>query len=344
MAQLESTSSELVLDVRSLCVDFDTKSGPVRVLDDISFTLKAGSTLGIVGESGCGKSMTALALMGLIPSPPGRISGGEILLYGEDLVTAGKKRLRQLRGDKISMIFQEPMTSLNPVYSIGNQVSESIIYHQNVGKKEARERTIELLRLVQIPAPERRVDEYPHQLSGGMRQRVMIAMALACEPSVLIADEPTTALDVTVQAQIFELLLEIQKRRDIAIILISHDMGAIAELADDVVVMYAGHKIEEGSAIDVINNPHHPYTQGLLRCMPDIEEDFNKGRQPLFEIVGNVPDLADRGSGCPFAPRCSARFDKCSSLPETLSLQGGRRVKCWLASDAMALSRGITDE
>jgi peptide/nickel transport system ATP-binding protein len=337
MRPVIENSRESVLDVRSLCVDFDTKNGPVRVLDDISFTLNAGSTLGIVGESGCGKSMTALALMGLIPSPPGRISGGEILLHGEDLVTAGQKRLRQLRGEKISMIFQEPMTSLNPVYTIGNQISESIIYHQDVAKKEARERTIELLRSVQIPSPERRVDDYPHQLSGGMRQRVMIAMALACEPQVLIADEPTTALDVTVQAQIFELLLDIQQQREVAIILITHDMGAIAEVADDVVVMYAGHKIEEGTTVDVVNNPYHPYTQGLLRCMPDLKEDVSGVRQPLFEIAGNVPDLAHRGSGCPFAPRCPVRFEKCSRLPETRSLENGRHIKCWQAQSVAPL-------
>jgi len=337
MNQAIENSIEPVLDVRSLCVDFDTKRGPVRVLDDISFSLNAGSTLGIVGESGCGKSMTALALMGLVPSPPGRISSGEILLHGENLLEASKKRMRALRGDKISMIFQEPMTSLNPVYTVGNQVAESIIYHQNVTKEEAREQVIELLRSVQIPAPERRIDEYPHQLSGGMRQRVMIAMALACEPLVLIADEPTTALDVTVQAQIFELLLEIQKQRNIAIILITHDMGAIAELADDVVVMYAGHKIEEGSTIEVINDPLHPYTQGLLRCMPDIGEDDSEVRQPLFEIVGNVPDLANRGAGCPFAPRCTARVDECSTLPETQLLKDGRRVKCWRPQSTMPM-------
>ena len=325
-------SMSAVLKVENLCVDFQIRGKQVRILSDIGFTLDRGETLGIIGESGCGKSMTALGLLRMIPSPPGRISAGRILMNGEDLSQVSDKRMRTVRGREISMIFQEPMTSLNPVYTIGNQIAETIRCHnKDRSRSEALDEAVDLLRFVQIPAPECRVREYPHQLSGGMRQRVMIAMALACEPNVLIADEPTTALDVTVQAQIFDLLKEIQEARGTCIILITHDFGAVAEMADRVIVMYAGHKIEEGTIDEVSNDPRHPYTQGLLRCMPDIQVDPKENREPLPEIPGTVPDLLRGFTGCPFAPRCSFAMPECKELPRYFDLGCRRSVKCWLA-------------
>ena len=320
-----------VLVVDGLCVDFAVRKRQVRILSDISFSIGRGETLGIIGESGCGKSMTALSLMRMVPSPPGRISAGRILLNGEDLCAAGKSRMREVRGRNISMIFQEPMTSLNPVYTVGNQIAETIRRHKGLSGTEALAEAIDLLRLVHIPAPERRVSAYPHELSGGMRQRVMIAMALACEPDVLIADEPTTALDVTVQAQIFDLLREIQDARGTAIVLITHDFGAVSEMADRVIVMYAGHKIEEGSLDEVSGDARHPYTQGLLRCMPEIRERARERRQPLPEIPGVVPDLLKGVTGCPFASRCPSAMDRCRELPPGFALGPQRSVKCWLA-------------
>jgi peptide/nickel transport system ATP-binding protein len=324
---------DTVLAVENLCVDFKVKGRLVHILSDISFVLGSGETLGIIGESGCGKSMTALALMRMVPSPPGWISAGRILMNDENLTQVSEKKMRTVRGRKISMIFQEPMTSLNPVYTIGNQIAETIRCHKNRSRSEALEEAVEMLRVVQIPAPERRVREYPHQLSGGMRQRVMIAMALACEPNVLIADEPTTALDVTVQAQIFDLLKEIQEARGTCIILITHDFGAVAEMADRVIVMYAGHKIEEGTVDEVRNDARHPYTQGLLRCMPEIQIDPKGEREPLPEIPGTVPDLLRGLKGCPFSPRCSFAISKCKELPPYLHLGCKRSVKCWLARE-----------
>ena len=326
-----SPRGDSVLQVEGLTVEFDVKGSAVTILDALSFSLREGETLGIVGESGCGKSMTALALLRMVPSPPGRISQGRVLLNEEDLLRASKKRMNDIRGSDISMIFQEPMTSLNPVYSVGNQLQETIRRHKDVTRTEALAESVELLRTVQIPAPERRVTEYPHQLSGGMRQRVMIAMALACDPKVLIADEPTTALDVTVQAQIFDLLKDIQQTRGTGIILITHDFGAISEMADRVLVMYAGHKVEEGTLSDIRDTPFHPYTQGLLRSMPRITAGESGFRQPLPEVPGSVPDLLNRRPGCPFGPRCGSATPRCHHMPPDYRLDGGRSAKCWLA-------------
>lgn len=273
-----STSSPLLL-VDNLHVEFRTRKGAATVLNGVDFELRAGETLCVVGESGCGKSMTALALLRLIPTPPGKIVDGRVLFAGEDLMKADEARMRAVRGNQISMIFQEPMSSLNPVYTVGDQISEALLLHRNMSRSQAREQSIDLLRSVGIPAPETRVDNYPHQLSGGMRQRVMIAMALACEPAILIADEPTTALDVTVQAQIFDLLRTLQKERGTALMLITHDMGVVAEMADRVIVMYAGRVIEQGQVSDVLHDPKHPYTQGLIACLPELGASRGEGRE-----------------------------------------------------------------
>ena len=325
-----------VLSVEGLTVDFDVKGKSVNILSEISFDLRSGETLGIIGESGCGKSMTALALLRMIPSPPGRITGGKVLLNNENLLTATKNRINSIRGKEISMIFQEPMSSLNPVYTVGNQIVETIRRHKLISRHEALEEAVELLRMVQIPAPDRRINEYPHQLSGGMRQRVMIAMALACSPKVLIADGPTTALDVTVQAQIFDLLKEIQEQNGTSIILITHDFSAVTEMADRVLVMYAGHKIEEGTLGQITDEAKHPYTQGLLRSMPEIKSDPKENREPLPEIPGVVPDLINRQEGCPFGPRCSFAMTKCLQMPQSHVLGENRSVKCWLAQQENA--------
>ncbi|WP_416898579.1 MAG: ABC transporter ATP-binding protein [Minwuia sp.] len=328
--------SETLLSVENLRVEFDTRDGIAPVIQNLSFELKAGETLGIVGESGCGKSMTALAVMGLVPGPMGRIAGGAIRLAGEDLVKAGERRMRQVRGNDISMIFQEPMTSLNPVFTVGDQIGETVRVHQGLSKREAFGRAIEMLRAVGIPAPERRAGEYPHQLSGGMRQRVMIAMALACRPRVLIADEPTTALDVTVQAQIFDLLQDLQRETGTAIILITHDMGAIAEMAERVIVMYAGRKVEDGPVGEILSRPLHPYTRGLISCVPHLAAEPSAERHDLVEIPGVVPGLTQLGrDGCPFAPRCAERLDACTDMPAE---SGGaeHRVSCWAAPGAAA--------
>jgi len=327
-----------MLTVQDLRVEFKTRDGIVRVIDDLSFDLHAGETLGIVGESGCGKSMTALAIMRLIPSPPGHIAGGCVRLEGEDLVAASEPRMREVRGNDISMIFQEPMTSLNPVYTVGEQIAEAVRLHDGLNKKDAHDRAIEMLRAVHIPAAERRVDEYPHQMSGGMRQRVMIAMALACRPKVLIADEPTTALDVTVQAQIFDLLEELKEQTNTAIIMITHDMGAIAEMAQRVVVMYAGRKVEDGPVGEILSRPRHPYTQGLIRCVPHLEADPPVERPPLVEIRGMVPSLTQLGrAGCPFAPRCDHAMAVCGErMPETSAAGAEHVAACWLLDEDAA--------
>jgi peptide/nickel transport system ATP-binding protein len=321
-----------VLEVEDLTVDFDVRGKSVNILAGLDFALNAGETLGIIGESGCGKSMTALALLRMVPSPPGNISHGCVRLHGEDLLKVSRRRMNSLRGKEISMIFQEPMTSLNPVYSVGDQIAETIRRHTDVTRAQAFEQSVDLLRTVQIPAPERRILEYPHQLSGGMRQRVMIAMALACDPKVLIADEPTTALDVTVQAQIFDLLRELQTNRGTSIILITHDFGAISEMADRVLVMYAGHKVEEGTLDNIRHHAAHPYTQGLLRSMPKIRAGDTGFRTALPEIPGAVPDLSNRLRGCPFGPRCDYATSKCRELPPDVALDRGGMVKCWLAA------------
>ena len=327
------TDSEPLLRVEDLSVEFAMRDGTsARVIDGLSFELKAGETLGIVGESGCGKSMTALAIMRLVPMPPGRITSGSIKLQGVDLVSVDEARMREVRGNEISMVFQEPMTSLNPVYTIGEQIAETVRLHEGLNRKDASDRAIEMLRAVSIPAAEIRVDEYPHQLSGGMRQRVMIAMALACRPRVLIADEPTTALDVTVQAQIFDLLKELQAKTNTAIILITHDMGAIAEMAQRVLVMYAGRKAEEGAVDDILARPQHPYTEGLITCVPHLHAEPPAQQEPLMEIPGVVPSVADLArNGCSFAPRCSSSMKRCATeTPPSLRVGQDLEVACWL--------------
>lgn len=328
--------SEL-LSVKDLVVDFRTRAGNARVLNHISLDLKEGEILGIVGESGCGKSMTALSVMGLIPSPPGNITSGSISLEGLELTSLSSKKMREIRGNVISMIFQEPMTSLNPVFRIGDQIAESVLLHENVSKKQAWARAVEMLEKVGIPEPAIRAKSYPHELSGGMRQRVMIGLALACKPRILIADEPTTALDVTVQAQIFDLLRDLQRDTGTAIILITHDMGAVAELADRVAVMYAGHIIESGSTRDILDNPQHPYTKGLIACVPHLEDIPTDERPYLEEIEGVVPPLTELGSGCAFAPRCQHAMDHClSDVPLIQPVTDRHKVACFKVTEGVS--------
>ena len=324
-----------LLRVRDLTVEFATREGTVPVLDRLSFELDAGATLGLVGESGCGKSMTALAVMGLIPSPPGRIAAGSVHFEGDDLTRFTDAALRDVRGNAISMIFQEPMTSLNPVYTIGEQIAEVLRRHQTMARRAAWERAVELLDSVSIPLPARRVHDYPHQLSGGMRQRVMIAIALACRPRILIADEPTTALDVTVQAQIFDLLQALREETGTAIILITHDMGVVAEMAERVAVMYAGRIVEEGPAGEILSEPHHPYTQGLIASVPHLSAEVSDEPEDLAEIPGIVPPLAEFGKErCLFAPRCPRASERCREERPVLSAIGGHcRTACWHAGD-----------
>jgi peptide/nickel transport system ATP-binding protein len=320
-----------LLDVEDLSVEFDTRQGVARVINDLRLFLDPGETLGIVGESGCGKSMTALAIMGLVPRPPGRITSGRILLKGEDLLAASENRMCQVRGKDISMIFQEPMTSLNPVFTVGNQIAEAVRLHEGLDKKAAHDRAVEMLRQVDIPEPKKRVNEYPYQLSGGMRQRIMIAMALVCSPRVLIADEPTTALDVTVQAQIFDLLKEIQKRTGTSIIFITHDMASIAEMTNRVVVMYAGHKVEDGPVEKILIEPRHPYTKALISCVPHLESNPSEQRPSLTEIPGMVPSLIMLGRGCPFAPRCNQAMSRCTKeMPPEFDIGPDHTAACWL--------------
>ncbi|MGH8724182.1 MAG: ABC transporter ATP-binding protein, partial [Burkholderiales bacterium] len=302
--------------------------GEVRAVDGVDFTLERGRTLGIVGESGCGKSVTALSIMGLVPQPPGRIAAGEVLFEGADLLKLPPQRLRDLRGDQLAMIFQEPMTSLNPAFAVGEQVAEVLLRHRDLSKKEAENGSVEMLRRVRIPSPERRALDYPHQLSGGMRQRVMIAMALACNPKLLIADEPTTALDVTIQAQILELMRTLRAELGTAIILITHDLGVIAELADEVIVMYAGKVIERCAALRLFHEPQHPYTVGLLGSIPRLHLE----QQRLAAIEGFVPDAAAFPEGCRFHPRCPFAIEKCrSEIPPLLQLKDGHFAACWRA-------------
>ncbi|HLR30239.1 MAG TPA: ABC transporter ATP-binding protein [Paenalcaligenes sp.] len=329
MSNQQTVDTQPVLRLEDLTVEFKVGKKTATVLENISFEVNAGETMCLVGESGCGKSMTALAIMGLVPDL-GRCSGGEIFLNGKNLLALDEGAMRKIRGNSISMIFQEPMTALNPVYTVGEQLYEPLRLHQKLNNKQARERAIEMLRAVEIPAPERRIREYPHQLSGGMRQRVMIAIALACNPDVLIADEPTTALDVTVQAQIFDLLRKQQEDRGTAIIMITHDMGAVSELADRVVVMYGGHAVEEGATEEILNQPKHPYTQGLIACLPELEPNPGEERQDLLEIPGIVPSVWDRGSGCPFADRCNVVMDKCwDNFPPRYQTGPTQYTSCW---------------
>jgi oligopeptide/dipeptide ABC transporter ATP-binding protein len=314
--------------VRGLRTYFASERGEVRAVDGVDLGLGRGRTLGIVGESGCGKSVTALSIMGLVPQPPGKIAGGEVRFEGEDLLKVPPRRMRDLRGDKLSMIFQEPMTSLNPAFPVGEQIAEALLRHRSVTRKESQDTAVEMLRKVRIPSPERRARDYPHQLSGGMRQRVMIAMALACHPQLLIADEPTTALDVTIQAQILELMRLLRAELGTAIILITHDLGVIAELADEVIVMYAGKVIERCSAARLFSEPQHPYTVGLLGSIPRLHLE-----QPrLSAIEGVVPDAAAFPQGCRFHPRCPFAVERCrSEIPPLLPIQNGHEAACWRA-------------
>jgi len=298
----------MLLKVENLVTSFRTPRGSIRAVDDVSFDLKAGETLGIVGESGCGKTVTALSIIRLIQEPPGRIEDGQILFNGIDLVKLNRKQLRSVRGSQISMIFQEPMTSLNPVFTIGNQIEEAIFLHQNVNRNEARKRCLEMMDLVGIPDVEQRINYYPHQMSGGLRQRVMIAMALACRPQLLIADEPTTALDVTIQAQILNLIKDLQKKLNMAVLIITHDFGVIAEMADRVAVMYAGRIVEKANVREIFDRPAHPYTLGLQKSKPSTARNFN---EPLYTIPGMVPDPSRIPSGCRFSDRCDRVQDDC---------------------------------
>jgi peptide/nickel transport system ATP-binding protein len=323
-----------VLDVRGLKTVFFTNSGLFKAVDDVSFHVRRGETLAIVGESGCGKSVTALSVMRLVPDPPGRIVGGSIMLEATDLLALDEHAMRQIRGNRISMIFQEPMTSLNPVMRIGDQITEAVRLHRPMGRKEAWDKAVEMLRLVRIPEPERRATEYPHQLSGGMRQRAMIAMALACRPALLIADEPTTALDVTIQAQILALVLELQKELGMALILITHDLGVVAQTAQRVIVMYAGKKVEEADVETLFASPRHPYTRGLMASIPTVPLPGAKSDARLVEIPGMVPSLTKLPKGCSFAPRCKLAIQRCREEYPPLEDWGQNHLAaCWRAAE-----------
>ena len=327
-----------LLEVKNLRTQFATRAGLVRAVDDVSFYLDRGELLGLVGESGCGKSMTALSIMRLI-APPGRIVDGEVLFDGKDLLKLSDAEMRQMRGDDIAMIFQDPMTSLNPVFTVGEQIAEALRLHRKLSRKEARAATIEAMREVAIPDPARRLDDYPHQLSGGMRQRVMIAMALACNPKLLIADEPTTALDVTIQAQILELLNELRKQRELAVLLITHDLGVVAEVADRVAVMYTGRIVEESPVEELFARPKHPYTEGLLRSVPKLTAADAIKKERLETIEGVVPNPTDLPPGCHFAPRCPHRMPRCTEGTIPLyPLDGGVQVRCVLYDLAAAVA------
>ncbi|CAM3239112.1 ABC transporter ATP-binding protein [Brevibacillus invocatus] len=319
---------ERILDVKDLHVSFHTYAGEVKAVRGVNFHVNRGEAVAIVGESGCGKSVTAQSLMKLIPMPPGEIKKGEILFNGENLVNKSNKQMEAIRGKEIGMIFQDPMTSLNPTMTIGNQITEGLIKHQNMSRTDARKRAIELLTIVGIPQPEKRVEQYPHEFSGGMRQRAMIAIALACSPKLLIADEPTTALDVTIQAQILDLMKDLQKKLGTSIILITHDLGVVAEMCDRVIVMYAGKVIETGTVDDIFYNPQHPYTKGLLRSVPRL--DLNRD-EPLTPIFGTPPDLLRPPTGCGFTARCESAMRVCQEMdPELVEVSGSQRAACWL--------------
>jgi oligopeptide/dipeptide ABC transporter ATP-binding protein len=327
-----------LLEVKNLRTHFPTRAGLVRAVDGVDFYLDSGELLGLVGESGCGKSITALSIMRLI-APPGKIVGGEIFFEGRDLLKLSESEMREIRGDDVAMIFQDPMTSLNPVFTVGEQIAEALRLHRKLSRTQAREATIEAMREVAIPDPARRIDDYPHQLSGGMRQRVMIAMALACNPKLLIADEPTTALDVTIQAQILELLNDLRKQRELAVLLITHDLGVVAEVADRVAVMYTGKIVEESPVEEVFARPKHPYTDGLLRSVPKLTSAQVIEKQRLETIEGVVPRPTDLPPGCHFAPRCPHRLPRCTVEEIPLyNLEGGVQVRCVLYDLAAAVA------
>ncbi|CAM4075896.1 ABC transporter ATP-binding protein [Lederbergia lenta] len=322
-------TEQAVLDVRNLRTSFYTDDGEVRAVDGVSFSVPKGKTLGIVGESGSGKSITSLSLMRLLPAS-GKVKEGEVLFKGQNLLDLSEKKMRAVRGNVISMIFQEPMTSLNPAFTVGEQISETLMIHEKLNKKEAMKKSVELLTLVGIPSPQQRVKQYPFELSGGMRQRVMIAMALACNPEILIADEPTTALDVTIQAQILGLIKDLQQRLDMSVIFITHDLGVVAETCDFVSVMYAGQVVEYSDVISLFKKPKHPYTVGLLNSLPrhDIEQE------KLIPIKGNVPNAHEMPVGCRFAPRCPFATDLCrTKMPELITDEEGNQIRCWIYSD-----------
>jgi len=314
-----------LLNVSNLSVSFHTDNGRVNAVDGLDFTIDAGKTLCMVGESGCGKSVTALSILRLIQSPPGVVESGSILFNGEDLLKLPINKMRQVRGNRIAMIFQDPMTSLNPVFTIGSQIMEALILHQNMSRKEARERTIDMLTQVRIPDAHRRIDEYPHQMSGGMRQRVMIAMALSCNPELLIADEPTTALDVTIQAQILDLLAELQEKRNMAVLFITHDLGIVARIADEVIVLYAGRAVERGTAADIFHSPLHPYTKGLLSSVPRMEHNAGK----LAVIPGTLPNASEMPEGCRFYNRCERKSEVCLKRPLEKILSPTHSAACF---------------
>ena len=320
------SQAETILEIKDLCVEFQTVEGVVHAVDHLNYTLHKGEKLGIVGESGSGKSVSSLGMMQLIPNPPGRITGGEILYHGKDLVKASEKEMQKIRGNEISMIFQEPMTSLNPIIKCGKQIAESLRLHRGMKKKEAMEEAVRMMRAVGIANPEVRAHEYPHQMSGGMRQRVMIAMALSCNASLFIADEPTTALDVTIQAQILELMRELKEKENKSLMLITHDMGVVAEMADDVMVMYAGKEMEYGDVRSIFKDPLHPYTRGLLKSIPRLDQSSD---DPLFNIPGSVPDLSEMPKGCRFCTRCPEADKRCREQEPGLYDVNGRQVRCW---------------
>ena len=333
-----------LLEVRNLQTHFPTRAGLVRAVDGVSFHLDKGELLGLVGESGCGKSITALSVMRLI-SPPGKIVGGEIIFDGKNMLELSEASLREIRGDDIAMIFQDPMTSLNPVFTVGDQISEALRLHRKLSKADARSATIEAMKEVAIPDPGRRVDDYPHQLSGGMRQRVMIAMALACDPMLLIADEPTTALDVTIQAQILELLDELRRTRELAVLLITHDLGVVAEVADRVAVMYTGRIVEESPVEELFARPKHPYTEGLLRSVPKLTVEDVEKKKRLETIEGMVPSPTALPAGCHFAPRCPHRMPRCTEgVIPLYELEGSVSVRCVLYDLAAAVEADHREE
>ncbi|USD17806.1 ABC transporter ATP-binding protein [Priestia megaterium] len=321
---------EKMIQIKNLHIQFSTYGGRVQAVRGVSFDLHKGETLAIVGESGCGKSVTSQSIMRLIPTPPGRITSGSILFKGQDLTKLPEKKMRDIRGADISMIFQDPMTALNPTLRVGEQISENIMQHENISKEKAKEKAFEMLELVGIPNPKERLKQYPHEFSGGMRQRIVIAMALVCNPEVLIADEPTTALDVTIQAQILELFKDIQQKTDVSIVLITHDLGVVAQVADRVAVMYAGKIVEIGTRRDIFYTPQHPYTKGLLRSVPRLDLYESE----LVPIAGSPPDLFAPPSGCSFAPRCPYVMEVCDRMyPVSTKLKESHQVHCWLQDE-----------
>jgi len=333
---MENTTvqNEVILQVKDLRTYFNTDEGVVKAVDGITFDLRKGETMGIVGESGSGKSVTNLSIMNLIPNPPGKIMGGEVLFHGEDLLKMGEKQIQVIRGNKISMIFQDPMSSLNPFLRISTQMVETIMLHQKLDKKAAKEKAVEMLRLAGIPAPEKRIDNYPHQFSGGMRQRVMIAMGLSCNPEILIADEPTSALDVTIQAQILELMQDLSRRLGTAVIMITHSLGVVAGMCDSICVMYAGRVVERGSTADIFKEPKHPYTRGLIQSVPRLDKE---NAERLYSIPGQPPNVIDLPPCCPFFPRCANAMDMCKKkYPPLTDFGSGHCASCWLYADSKA--------